>query len=75
MGIENVAIKTFNSSGSQSVCRTNKFKEDTLVESDFLTKCTTKYISGTGQTVVDGSLKTFPVGLPSNTTNSPPDSL
>ena len=69
MGIENVAIKTFNSSGSQSVCRTNKFKEDTLVESDFLTKCTTKYISGTGQTVVDGSLKTFPVGLPSNTTN------
>ena len=69
MGIENVAIKTFNSSGSQSVCRTNKFKEDTLVESDFLTKCTTKYISGTGQTVVDGSLKTFPTGLPSNTTN------
>ena len=69
MGIENVAIKTFNSSGAQSVCRTNKFKEDTLVESDFLTKCTTKYIAGTGQTVVDGSLKTFPVGLPSNTTN------
>ena len=69
MGISNVAIKTFNSSGSQSVCRANKFKEDTLIESDFLTKCTTKYISGTGQTVVDGSLKTFPAGLPSQTSN------
>ena len=69
MGISNVAIKTFNSSGSQSVCRANKFKEDTLIESDFLTKCTTKYIAGTGQTVMDGSLKTFPAGLPSQSSN------
>jgi len=69
MGISNVAIKTFNSSGSQSVCRANKFKEDTLIESDFLTKCTTSYISGTGQTVIQGSIKGFPTGLPSQSSN------
>ena len=56
MGISNVAIKTFNSTGSQSVCRANKFKDDTLIESEFLTKCNTKYINGTGQTVVIGSM-------------------
>ncbi len=69
MGISNVAIKTFNSSGSQSVCRANKFKEDTLIESDFLTKCTTSYISGTGQSVIQGSIKSFPTGLPSQASN------
>ncbi len=69
MGISNVAIKTFNSSGSQSVCRANKFKEDALVESDFLTKCTTSYISGTGQTVIQGSIKGFPTGLPTQSSN------
>tara|TARA_B100000900_G_scaffold353980_1_gene322430 strand:- start:12696 stop:14693 length:1998 start_codon:yes stop_codon:yes gene_type:complete len=69
MGIENVAMTTFNSTGSQSVCRANKYKEDTLIESDFLTKCTTKYINGTGQSVITGSLKGFPSGLPSQTSN------
>ena len=69
MGISNVAIKTFNSTGSQSVCRANKYKEDTLIESDFLTKCNTKYINGTGQTVVVGSMKGFPNGTPSQATN------
>lgn len=69
MSISNVAINTFNSSGSQSVCRANKYADDTLIESDFLTKCTTKYINGTGQTVVQGSLTTFPTGLPGQTTN------
>ena len=69
MGIDNVAIQTFNSSGSQSVCRANKYKEDTLIESDFLTKCTTRYISGTGQTVVQGSITDFPIGLPTNSSN------
>ena len=69
MGIDNVAIQTFNSSGSQSVCRANKYKEDTLIESEFLTKCTTRYISGTGQTVVQGSITGFPIGLPSNASN------
>lgn len=69
MSISNVAINTFNSSGSQSVCRANKYAEDTLIESDFLTKCTTKYINGTGQTVVQGSLTTFPTGLPGQSTN------
>jgi len=69
MGISNVAINTFNSSGSQSICRASKYKEDTLIESDFLTKCNTKYISGSGQTVVQGSIKDFPTGLPSQITN------
>jgi hypothetical protein len=69
MGISNVAIKTFNSTGSQSVCRANKYVEDTLIESDFLTKCNTKYINGTGQTVVIGSMTGFPTGSPSQSTN------
>lgn len=69
MGISNVAINTFNSNGSQSVCRANKYAEDTLIESDFLTKCSTKYINGTGQTVVQGSIKDFPTGLPGQIEN------
>ena len=44
MGIDNVAIKTFNSTGSQSVCRASEADETKLIESQFLTKCTTKYI-------------------------------
>jgi len=54
MGIENVAIKTFNSTGAQSVCRANEADETKLIESQFLTKCTTEYINGSGMSFING---------------------
>tara|TARA_B100001287_G_C22650232_1_gene514819 strand:+ start:98 stop:1615 length:1518 start_codon:yes stop_codon:yes gene_type:complete len=56
MGIDNVAIKTFNSTGSQSVCRANDADETKLIESEFLTKCTTEYMNGTGTSFIPGSM-------------------
>lgn len=56
MGIDNVAIKTFNSTGSQSVCRANEADETKLIESEFLTKCTTEYINGSGTSFISGSI-------------------
>ena len=55
MGIDNVAIKTFNSSGAQSVCRANEADETKLIESQFLTKCTTEYINGSGMSHIQGT--------------------
>ena len=69
MGISNVAINTFNSTGSQSICRANRFDDQTVIESDFLTKCTTQYINGSGQTVVNGSISGLPIEVPSNIAN------
>lgn len=54
MGIDNVAIKTFNSTGAQSVCRANEADETKLIESQFLTKCTTEYINGSGMSFISG---------------------
>tara|TARA_R110001592_G_scaffold15885_2_gene68418 strand:- start:11 stop:1291 length:1281 start_codon:yes stop_codon:yes gene_type:complete len=56
MGIDNVAIKTFNSTGSQSVCRANEADETKLIESEFLTKCATEYINGSGTSFIAGSI-------------------
>lgn len=56
MGIDNVTIKTFNSTGSQSVCRANEADETKLIESEFLTKCTTEYINGSGMSFISGSI-------------------
>ena len=56
MGIDSVAIKTFNSSGSQSVCRANEADDTKLIESEFLTKCTTEYINGSGMSFVMGNM-------------------
>lgn len=61
MGISNVAVKTFDSSGSQSLCRTNDYKGDEEVKSSFISKCQKMYISGSGETVIPGSLRQFPV--------------
>tara|TARA_B100000212_G_scaffold342587_1_gene330911 strand:- start:70 stop:1314 length:1245 start_codon:yes stop_codon:yes gene_type:complete len=55
MGIDNVAIKTFNSTGAQSVCRANEADSSKLIESQFLTKCTTEYINGSGMSLINGS--------------------
>jgi len=67
MGVSNAAIKTFNSSGAQSVCRANTADDTKLIESQFLTKCTTEYINGTGETIIPGSLTTIPRTSSSNT--------
>lgn len=56
MGIDSVAIKTFNSTGSQSVCRASEADETKLIESEFLTKCTTEYINGSGMSFISGSI-------------------
>lgn len=61
MGINNVAVKTFDSSGTQSLCRTNEYKGTEAVDSSFLRKCNKLYISGTGENVISGSLSKFPV--------------
>ena len=55
MGIDSVAIKTFNSSGSQSVCRASTADNTKLIESEFLTKCTTTYMNGSGMSFIPGS--------------------
>ena len=64
MGISNVAVKTFDSSGSQSLYRTNEYSGDEEVKSSFISKSNKLYISGSGETVIPGSLRVFP------TTNS-----
>ena len=70
MGLSSITPRTFNSTGAQSVCRANKPEPDEVIESDFLTKCTMKYIHGTGPTTVRGSLKALPnTTLPSNKLN------
>lgn len=60
MGISNVAVKTFDSTGAQSLCRTNEYKGDEEVKSSFISKCQKMYISGSGETVIPGSLRQFP---------------
>lgn len=60
MGIDNVSIKTFDSSGSQSVCRANEYTTRENISSSLLSNCKKMYISGTGETVIPGNLKTFP---------------
>ena len=66
MGINNVAIKTFSSTGAQSVCRSNASDSSKLVESQFITRCKNEYINGSGMSVISG--KTF--SLTSGTTPS-----
>lgn len=61
MGIDNVAIKTFNSTGSQSVCRTNAADDTKAIESQVLTKCKTEYINGSGMSFIAGTLTGIPV--------------
>ncbi len=57
MGINNVAITTFNSTGSHSLCRANEADSSKIIESQFLTKCTTEYINGSGISLIKGALE------------------
>ena len=60
MGINNLAVQTFSSSGSQSVCRANKADSSRSITSDFISRCPIKYINGSGQSVITGTLKSLP---------------
>lgn len=61
MGIDNVSIKTFDSTGSQSVCRANEYTSRENISSSLLSNCKKMYISGTGETIIPGNLKSFPI--------------
>ncbi len=70
MGVNNIAPRTFNSTGAQSVCRANAPDKEKLIQSQFLTGCQVEYIHGTGESFVRGSLNALPtVGNPSSTEN------
>jgi hypothetical protein len=60
MGINNLAVQTFSSSGSQSVCRANKADSSTQITSDFIARCPVKYINGSGTTKISGSIRELP---------------
>ena len=62
MGINNVALKTFSSTGSQSVCRANVADSSKMVESQFITKCKNEYINGSGITSIAGQSFTLSSG-------------
>lgn len=62
MGINNVALKTFSSTGSQSVCRANVADSSKMVESQFITKCKNEYINGSGITSIAGQSLTLSSG-------------
>ena len=74
MGIDNVAIKTFNSTGSQSVCRANIADDTKVIESQLLTKCKTEYMNGSGMSFISGTLTDMPAnGSNVETYNLPSD--
>lgn len=68
MGINNLAVQTFSSSGSQSVCRANKADNSIQISSDFIARCPVKYINGSGTTKISGSI----TGLPHNSSANAP---
>lgn len=66
MGINNLAVQTFSSSGSQSVTRANKADNSKQITSDFISRPPMKYINGSGISVIQGTL----VKLPQSTTGA-----
>ena len=67
MGINNLAVQTFSSSGSQSVSRANKADETKQITSDFISRPPMKYINGSGISVIPGTLTKLPRGAASST--------
>ena len=67
MGINNLAVQTFSSSGSQSVSRANKADETKQITSDFISRPPMKYINGSGISVIPGTLTKLPRGSASST--------
>jgi hypothetical protein len=60
MGINNLAVQTFSSSGSQSVSRANKADSSKQITSDFIARPPIKYINGSGISVIPGTLTKLP---------------
>ena len=60
MGISNIAVETFSSSGSQSITRSNAADSSRQITSDFISRPQMKYISGSGPTVIRGTLTRLP---------------
>lgn len=66
MGINNLAVQTFSSSGSQSVCRANKADSSRQISSEFISRPQVTYINGSGLSIVNGTL----ISLPKSTDKS-----
>ena len=62
MGINNLAVQTFSSSGSQSVSRANKADSSRQITSEFISRPPITYINGSGQSVINGTLTSLPFG-------------
>ena len=60
MGISNIAVETFSSSGSQSITRSNEADSSRQITSDFISRPPMKFISGSGPTVIRGTLSALP---------------
>jgi hypothetical protein len=60
MGISNIAVDTFSSSGSQSITRANAADSSRQITSDFISRPPLKYINGSGPTVIRGTLTALP---------------
>ena len=59
MGINNLAVQTFSSSGSQAVSRANKADSSKQITSDFISRPPIKYINGSGISVITGNVTTL----------------
>jgi len=75
MGINNLAVQTFSSSGSQSVSRANKADSSKQISSDFISRPSVKYINGSGISVVNGTLTKLPYGTKPSETFSIPNNI
>lgn len=66
MGINNLAVQTFSSSGSQSVCRANKADSSRQITSEFISRPSMTYINGSGLSVINGTINSLPYGTTSS---------
>ena len=62
MGINNLAVQTFSSSGSQSVCRANKADSSRQITSEFISRPPITYINGSGLSIINGTINSLPWG-------------
>ena len=69
MGINNLAVQTFSSSGSQSVSRANKADSSKQITSDFIARPPIKYINGSGISVIPGTFTRIPQSLTNGAAN------
>lgn len=70
MGINNLAVQTFSSSGSQSVCRANKADSSRQITSEFISRPPITYINGSGLSVINGTLTQVPYNTGGNSSET-----